>query len=82
MRINFGLGLQPMGYTLALWTAFCLPDRKGPFPDKGLVSSVFGHYAPNTYELKAVARAAPAHWHMTTTGNQSAIQRSMIGSGD
>jgi hypothetical protein len=29
IRFSFGFGPQPMSDTLALWTAFFLPDRKG-----------------------------------------------------
>lgn len=42
---NFGFGPQPIGKTLALWTAFCLSDRKGSLPNNGLLSPIPGHHA-------------------------------------
>ncbi len=42
---NFGFGPQPIGKTVALWTAFFLPDRKGSLPNNGLLSPVSVHHA-------------------------------------
>jgi hypothetical protein len=42
---NFGFGPQPIGKTLAPWTAFFLPDRKGSLPNNGLLSPIPGHHA-------------------------------------
>jgi hypothetical protein len=36
-----------MDDTLALWTAFFLPNRKGLLIYNGLLSPVSGHHAPN-----------------------------------
>jgi hypothetical protein len=65
-----------MGDTLALWTAFCLPDRKGSFPNNGLISPVSGHYALQYTSWRRLRAPHPHNdvWLLRMT--QYAIHRS------